>query len=81
MRKFNNAEIELINNDLEPFERFLIINDLYTEKVKNKYVGIEFHAESKQELGGANGIARINSQSGKRSIGILNTAIQDNKLS
>lgn len=80
MRNFNNSEIKLINSDLEPLERFFIINDLYTEKVKNKYVGIEFHAESKQELGGANGIARINSQSGKRSIGILDTAMQDDKL-
>ena len=65
MRKFNSHEIKLINSDLIPFEKFLKVNGLLSNKVKSKYEGINFHAESKQELGGANGVARINSQTKK----------------
>lgn len=65
MRKLNNDEINLLNSDLIPFEIFLKTNDLLSDKVSSKYEGICFHIESKQELSGANGIVRINSQTKK----------------
>jgi hypothetical protein len=80
MRKFNSNEIDLINSDLLPFEKFLMINNLLSDKVKSKYEGITFHAESKQDLRGANGIARINFQTGEKDIGILDTAILNDRL-
>ena len=77
MRKLNSDEINLLNSDLIPFEIFLKTNGLLSDKVSNEYKGINFHIESKQELGGANDIARINSQTRKRDIGILDTAMID----
>ena len=59
MRKLNSDEINLLNSDLIPFENFLKTNGLLSDKVSSKYEGINFHIKSKQELGGANGVARI----------------------
>lgn len=80
MRKLNSDEINLLNSDLIPFEIFLKTNGLLSDKVSSKYEGINFHIESKQELGGANGVARINSQTRKRDIAILDTAMTDDRL-
>ena len=80
MRKLNSNEIELVNSDLIPFENFLKLNGLLSQRVQSKYAGIAFHAESKEELGGANGIARINPETGKRDIGILDSAMSNNRL-
>lgn len=80
MRKLNSYEINLLNSDLIPFEIFLKTNGLLSDKVSSKYEGINFHIESKQELGGANGVARINSQTRKRDIGILDTAMTNDRL-
>ena len=80
MRKLNSDEINLLNSDLIPFEIFLKTNDLLSAKVSSKYEGICFHIESKQELNGANGIARINSQIKKRDIGILDSAMTNDRL-
>ena len=80
MRKLNSNEINLLNSDLIPFEIFLKTNGLLSDKVSSKYEGINFHIESKQELGGANGVARINSQTKKRDIGILDTAMTNDRL-
>lgn len=74
-RKLNSDEIDLINSDLKPFEKILILNNLLSEKVKNKYVNISFHIENKQEIGGANGIAYINSKTGRRDIGVLDSVM------
>ncbi len=59
MRKLNSDEINLLNSDLRPFKNFLKANGLLSDKVSSKYEGINFHIKSKQELGGANGVARI----------------------
>lgn len=80
MRKLNSDEINLLNSDLIPFEIFLKTNGLLSDKVSSKYEGINFHIESKQELGGANGVARINSQTRKRDIAILDTAMTNDRL-
>ncbi len=80
MRKLNSVEINLLNSDLILFENFLKTNGLLSDKVSSKYEGINFHIESKQELGGAYGIARINSQTRKRDIGILDTAMTNDRL-
>lgn len=80
MKKLNSDEINLLNSDLIPFENFLKTNGLLSDKVSSKYEGINFHIESKQELGGANGVARINSQTKKRDIGILDTAMTNDRL-
>lgn len=80
MRKLNSDEINLLNSDLIPFENFFKTNGLLSDKVSSKYEGINFHIESKQELGGANGVARINSQTRKREIGILDTAMTNDRL-
>lgn len=80
MRKLNSNEIALINSDLIPFETFLRLNGLLSQRVQNKYTGITFHAESKEELGGANGITKINPETGKRDIGILDSAMSNDRL-
>lgn len=36
MRKFNSHEIKLINSDLIPFEKFLKVNGLLSDKVNMK---------------------------------------------
>ena len=81
MRELNIDESNLLSSDIVPFEFFLNINGLFSDKVRNKYDGITFHAESKEELGGANGITRINPETGKKvDIGILDSTIQNDRL-
>ena len=80
MRKLNSDEINLLNSDLIPFEKFFKTNGLLSDKVSSKYEGIHFYIESKKELGGANGVARNNSQTKKKDIYILDTAMTDDRL-
>lgn len=56
MRNLTEREVEIINSDIIPFEKFLIQNGLYSSVVEQKYTRIKFGIESKQVLKRANGI-------------------------
>lgn len=56
MKQLNSIEIERINNDIVPFEKFLMKNNLYNDLVQKKYSKIKFHLETRQELKGAKAI-------------------------
>ena len=79
MRELNIHEKVIIKKDLIPFERFFEDNDLFYDKVKNKYKKISFFIETRSELGGGLGRIRNNSQTGEKKISILDSLMNIEK--
>lgn len=75
MRNFTKSELNILNSDIKAFEKFLMINSLYTEEIENKYIQIKFGIEEQSILKGANGITNLD-----RSIAISDSIFMNNVL-
>ncbi len=75
MRNFTSNELNIMNGDIEAFEKFLMINGLYTEEIKNKYLQIKFGIEEQRILKRANGITNPD-----KSIAISDSIFMNNEL-
>lgn len=81
MRKLTDTEIDLVNSDLVPFEKYLQSIGMINEHLKNKYEKISIYAESKDILKGANADTRLkNGKGSKRNIRLSESIIKNNKI-
>lgn len=80
MKKLTETEINLVNSDLEPFEKYLQSVGMINEYFKKKYNGISIYTESKEVLKGANADTKLeNGEGSKRYIRLGENIIGDDK--
>lgn len=80
MRKLSQDEINLINNDLEPFESLIKRNGWMNDIFLSKYEGISIVAEEDSILKGANGDTYLKGgKEGKRFIRLKNSILKDER--
>ena len=80
MRKLNQNEINLINSDLAPFEKFIERKGWITDAFSTKYAGISIKAEEDAVLKGANGDTYLEGGKGrKRVIRLKESIFNDEK--